>query len=276
MILAHPLQVVRIVSASFKFSGIPRPEAFALGAEHLIASLGFVNQNLAIGAMFGVNFEKCNRCDSVGIADMVGIIARSLEFPALGAGVFVTGGAFPSGRYEPIAVGISTAMDELISGIVGRIMLQQLSASVNEVDFEGIERLDLRVNVLDLSVNVLDEFVMSDGGLSGRKHGLFLSEENVLLMLGELASEEGLRKTEVLKLRMSELRVAEEALRNADIIAAEKGLIAGAAGGLGAGFKWAYNGFAIGGIKAVTADGTRGRAFGGGSRGTFGGGSRGR
>ena len=95
-------------------------------------------------------------------------------------------------------------------------------------------------------------------------------------MLGELASEEGLRKTEVLKLRMSELRVAEEALRNADIIAAEKGLIAGAAGGLGAGFKWAYNGFAIGGIKAVTADGTRGRAFGGGSRGTFGGGSRGR
>jgi hypothetical protein len=45
-------------------------------------------------------------------------------------------------------------------------------------------------------------------------------------MLGEVASEEGLGKADVLKLRMSELSVAEEALRNGDIIATEEGLIA--------------------------------------------------
>lgn len=45
-------------------------------------------------------------------------------------------------------------------------------------------------------------------------------------MLGEVSSEEGFCKTEVLKLRMSELSVAEEALRNRDIIAAEECLVA--------------------------------------------------
>jgi hypothetical protein len=45
-------------------------------------------------------------------------------------------------------------------------------------------------------------------------------------MLGEFASEEGLGKSEVLKLRMSELSAAEEALGNRDIIATEEGLIA--------------------------------------------------
>ena len=46
----------------------------------------------------------------------------------------------------------------------------------NEINLEGSERLDLSMNVPDLRVNVLDELVMSDGGLSGREHGLFLSE----------------------------------------------------------------------------------------------------
>ena len=45
-------------------------------------------------------------------------------------------------------------------------------------------------------------------------------------MLGEFAIEEDLGKTEVLKVRMGELCIAEEALWNADIISAEKGLIA--------------------------------------------------
>ena len=75
-------------------------------------------------------------------------------------------------------------------------------------------------------------------------------------MLGEFASEEGLGKSEVLKLRMSELSVAEHALGNRHIIATEEGLVAGAAGGLGTGIIGAANGFVIGGIEAFKADGT--------------------
>lgn len=45
-------------------------------------------------------------------------------------------------------------------------------------------------------------------------------------MLGEFASEEGLGKSDVLKLRMSELSVAEHALGNRHIIATEECLIA--------------------------------------------------
>lgn len=82
------------------------------------------------------------------------------------------------------------------------------------------------IYILNLIVNVLDELVMRDDSLSGRKHGLFLGEENVLLVLGELASEERLGETEVLKHGMSELRVAEEALGNRHIISAEEGLVA--------------------------------------------------
>ena len=54
MIFAHPLQVVRIVSASFKLAGVPRPKAFALSAEHLVTSFSLVNKNLAIRAWFSV------------------------------------------------------------------------------------------------------------------------------------------------------------------------------------------------------------------------------
>ena len=59
----------------------------------------------------------------------------------------------------------------------------------------------------------------------------------------------------MLKLRMSELSVAEHALRVGDVIAAEECLIAGAACGLGAGVKWAADGFAGGSIERIKADG---------------------
>jgi hypothetical protein len=218
----------------------------------LIASLGLVNGNLAVGTGFGVVFEKGNRSDGVRIADMVGIIATGLEFPAIVAGVFVTDAALPGGRDEAVAVGISAAMDELI-GVIGinrrRIMTLQLTFCLYEIVFALVECFDLFIDIPDLSVNVLDELFMNDGGLCGRKHGLFLGEENVLLMLCELASEEGLSKTEVLKLRMGELSAAEEALGNRDIIATEEGLVAGATGGLGTGVQRATNGFAVGGIE---------------------------
>jgi hypothetical protein len=47
---------------------------------------------------------------------------------------------------------------------------------VKEVIFEGGERLDLSMNILDLRIKTGEKFVMGERGLSGRKHGLFLSE----------------------------------------------------------------------------------------------------
>ena len=114
---------------------------------------------------------------------------------------------------------------------------------------------DLRGDVLNLVVNVLDEAVMGDGSLCGREHGLFLGEENVLLVLGEVALQEGLGETDMLNLRMSELSGAEHALRYGDVIAAEECLIAGAACALGTGVKGAVNGFACGSIERIKADG---------------------
>lgn len=259
VIFAHPLQIVRIVSTSFKLASVPGPEALALRAEHLITSLGFVNGNLAVGTGFGVRLEKRNGCNGVGIAHMIGIIAIGFEFAAVRTGEFVTGGAFPSGRHEAIAVGISTAMYELISGIggsSGRVVTLQLTFCLHEIVFVGDEGFDLCIDNPDLIINVPDELVMNDERLSGRKHGLFLGEENVLLMLGEFALKKGLGEAEVLQLRMRELRVAEEALWNRYTISAQKGLIAGTAGSLGTGIKRATNRFAIGGIEAVKADGT--------------------
>jgi len=198
MIFAHPLQIMRIVSASFKLASVPRPKTFALRAKHLIASLGLVNGNLAIGAGFCVSLKKGDGSDRIRIAHMV----IGLEFPAMRTSVLVTCGTLPSGRDEAVAIGISTAMDELIGGgnVVGRVMLLQLTFCLNEINFDGIEGLYLCIDIPDLIVNILDELVMNDGSLCGRKHGLFLGEQNVLLMLGEFASEEGLCKTEVLKL----------------------------------------------------------------------------
>ena len=117
-IFAHPLQVVRIVTASFKTSSVPRPKALALRAEHLVTSVGLVNENLAIWAWFSVGFQKSDRCDSVSVAHMVRIVAIVLEFPAMRASVLVTGGTLPSGRDESVAFGISTAMNELMVVVV--------------------------------------------------------------------------------------------------------------------------------------------------------------
>ena len=176
MVFPHPLQVVRIVSASFELPSVPRPKTFALSAEHLVAPFCFVNKNFAIRARFSVSLEKCNRSDSVRIADMVVVISRGLEFPAIGAGVLVADATFPGGRDEAIAIGISTAMNERFS-MNDRIRLcGQLSASMNEVIFECDELLDLRMNIPDLRIERGEKFVMSECGLSCRKHGLFLSE----------------------------------------------------------------------------------------------------
>lgn len=112
-ILAHPLQVVRVVSASFKASGVPRPKTLALRAEHLITSVGFVNGNLAIGAWLGVVLQSGDGSDGIGIARMKRIVVRGLEFAAVRTGVLVTRGTLPSGRHEAVAFGISTAMNEL-------------------------------------------------------------------------------------------------------------------------------------------------------------------
>jgi len=75
-------------------------------------------------------------------------------------------------------------------------------------------------------------------------------------MFGEVASEEGLGKTDVLKLGMSELSVAEEALGNGDVIATEESLVARSACGFGTRIERAKNRFAKGCIECVKADGT--------------------
>lgn len=114
MIIAHPLQEVRIVSASFKATGVPGPKAFALSAEHLVAALGLVNGNLAIGAWFSVVFQKIDGSDRVGVANVRGVIAFGLNIPANGASEFVACCALPSGRDEAVAAGMSAAVNEFI------------------------------------------------------------------------------------------------------------------------------------------------------------------
>jgi hypothetical protein len=104
-----------IVSASFKSPGIPRPKALTLSAKHLVASLGLVNENLAIRAWFSVLLQQSDGCNRVGIANMCIIIPGSLEFPAMCTSVLVASGTLPSGRHKAIALGISTAMDKLLN-----------------------------------------------------------------------------------------------------------------------------------------------------------------
>ncbi len=113
MIIAHPLQEVRVVSASFKSSGVPRPKTFALGAEHLVTAFGLVNGNLAIWAWFGVVLQESDRSDGVGVANVSGVIVCVLGFPAMCAGVLVAGGALPSGRDEAVAVVMSASVNEM-------------------------------------------------------------------------------------------------------------------------------------------------------------------
>lgn len=255
VIFAHPLEVVRVVTASFKLAGVPRPKAFALRAEHLIAAIGFVNGNLAIGARFSRGFEKRDRSDGVGIANMKRIVASGLEFPAMRACVFLARSTLPSGRDEAVACGIGAVMNELINGCIGGrcppLALQHMFC-LQQINFECLKSLDLLRDILNLGINVGDEEVMRDGGLCCRKHGLFLSEENILLVLSEVALEKELGESEVLKLRMSEVSVAEDALGNSDIIAAEEGLIACSACGFSA--RRAPDLFAIGSIEVVGTD----------------------
>ena len=125
-IFAHPLQIMRIVSANLKSPGIPRPKALALGAKHLVAALSLVNKNLAIGAWFSVLLQERNRRKRVGIANMCVIIPGGLEFPAMCTGVLVASGTLPSGRHKAITVGISTAMYELLNilNLVGALSHQ--------------------------------------------------------------------------------------------------------------------------------------------------------
>ncbi len=247
LIFAHPLEVVWIVSASFKSSSVPRPKSLALGAEHLVTSVSLVNKNLAIRARFGVGLQKSYGRDGIRIAHMVRIIAISLDFPAMRASVLVTGGTLPSGRDESVAVVMSAAMNEFVAVVVVMVarsvllcewsITYQLNFGVHQIVLECDEALDFGINGLDLIGNVVDESVMSDGSLSSRKHGLFLGEENVLLVPSELSLKKCLGESEVLKLRMSELCVAEHALRNSDVFATKERLVAGAAGSLGTGMK---------------------------------------
>lgn len=243
------------MTASFKLAGVPRPKAFALGAEHLIAAFCFVNGNLAIWARFGRGFEKRDRSECVGVAKVKRIVVSGLWFPAMSAGVFLACSALPSGRDEAVAVGMSAAMNELVIGCIGfrcRPFALQLPFSLQQIGFECQKLLDLQRDILNLCINVLDEDVMRDGGLCCRKHGLFLSEENVLLVLGEVALKKELGEADVLKLRMSELSVAEDALGNSDIIATEECLIARSACGFSA--RRAPDLFAIGSIEVVGTD----------------------
>ena len=68
--------------------------------------------------------------------------------------------------------------------------------------------------------------------------------------------KEGLGETEVLNVRMGKGGVAEHALWNGDVVATEEGFVASSASGFFAGMKGAENGFAIGDIEGVAADGT--------------------
>lgn len=80
----------------------------------MVAALSFVNGNLAIRAWFSVVLQHGDRGDGVWVANVSGVIAFGLEFPAMCAGVLVACGALPGGRDEAVAVGISAAVNELL------------------------------------------------------------------------------------------------------------------------------------------------------------------
>ena len=146
-IVTHPLQIMRIVSMSLEFAGIPRPKTLALGAKHLVAALGLMNKNLAIGTRFSVLLQQGNRSDSVLIANMV----ISLKFPAMSTRMFVASGTFPSGGDKAIAFGISTAMDELLNSggiIVIKTIVYDAMPGQIQVILEFLELSNLSVIVL--------------------------------------------------------------------------------------------------------------------------------
>ena len=146
-ITPHPLQIMRIVSMSLELASIPRPKTLALGAKHLVAALGLVNKNLAIGTRLGVLLQQGNRSDSVGIANMVII----LEFPAMSTRMFVASSTLPSGRHKAIAFGISTPMDELLTSrsiIVFKAIVDQSMLGRIQIILEFLELSNLSIIVL--------------------------------------------------------------------------------------------------------------------------------
>lgn len=233
---------------SLKLASIPRPKTLALSAKHLVASLSLMNKYLAIGTVFGVLLQHGNRSNRVRIANMV----ISLKFPAMRTRVFVASGTLPSGGDKAIAFRISTAMDELLNifKIVGALTNQAIFGMI-QIILELLELLDLSDDVLDLCIDVVNKTVMSECSLCGRKHGLFLSEENVLLVFGEFALEESLGKSEMLNLRMSEGCVAKHTFWNRDIVSTKESLITSAASSLGTSVERAADWFAIGGIEII-------------------------
>ena len=116
-----------------------------------------------------------------------------LGFAAVCTGVLVTSGTLPSGRHESVAVVMCAAMNEgvcvMVVVVVGimHTMIKKASFCLHEITAKSEKLLDLRGDVLDLIVNALNEPVMGDGSLCGRKHGLFLREENVFLVSREFA-----------------------------------------------------------------------------------------
>ena len=84
----------------------------------MVAAFGLVDGNLAIWAWFSVVLQESDRGNGVGVANVSVVIAFGLEFPAMGAGVLVAGGALPSGRDEAVAVGISAAVNELLCQVL--------------------------------------------------------------------------------------------------------------------------------------------------------------
>ena len=75
-------------------------------------------------------------------------------------------------------------------------------------------------------------------------------------MLGEIASEKGLGKSEMLNLRMCEGSITKHALGHGDAVATKESLVTGATGGLGTGVERTGYGFASGCIERIKADGT--------------------
>jgi hypothetical protein len=243
---------MRIVSMSLKLASIPRPKTLALSAKHLVASLSLMNKHLAIRTWFGVLLQHGNRSNRVRIANMKSVIPRGLEFPAMRARMFVATGTLPSGRHKPIAFRISTPMYELLNIFknVGALTNQAIFGMI-QIILELLELLDLSDDVLDLCIDVVNKTVMSECSLCGRKHGLFLSEENVLLVFGEFALEESLGKSEMLNLRMSEGCVAKHTFWNRDIVSTKESLITSAASSLCTSVERAADWFAIGRIEII-------------------------
>ena len=105
---------MRIVSALFNASRIPRPEFLAADAEHLVATLGFENVRSASRARFRVAFEQFDRFDVSGITNvrLNFFGGGAFDLVAVRAGEFFTNTAFPGGRYESETLLIATFVVE--------------------------------------------------------------------------------------------------------------------------------------------------------------------